>query len=148
MVGGDPKFVSPLTAEEVDRWFAEVTADPLCWIVDLDGRCIGTVQLHSLEVSNRRARYAIGLFDPATWNRGIGTEATRLVLHYAFAVLRLHRVDLRVLTFNTRAIACYRKCGFVQEGIERDSTLIAGEWQSDVIMSILEQEYFALTHEQ
>jgi len=31
--------------------------------------------------------------------------------------------------------------GFVEEGRERDSALIAGEWDSDVLMSILEREY-------
>jgi RimJ/RimL family protein N-acetyltransferase len=35
--------------------------------------------------------------------------------------MNLHRVDLRVLAFNDGAIASYRKCGFVQEGCERES---------------------------
>jgi site-specific DNA recombinase len=55
------------------------------------------------------------------------------------------RVDLRVLAFNKRAIACYEKCGFVREGVVRESVVIGGEWQSDVLMSILEHEYGSLT---
>jgi RimJ/RimL family protein N-acetyltransferase len=55
--------------------------------------------------------------------------------------LKLHRIDLRVLAFNQRAIACYEKCGFVREGVVREGVFIAGEWQSDVLMSILEHEY-------
>ena len=39
---------------------------------------------------------------------GLGTEATRLVLTYGFAVLGLHRVTARVLSFNERALACLR----------------------------------------
>ena len=31
----------------------------------------------------------------------------------AFGILGLHRIDLRVLAYNTRAISCYRRCGFV-----------------------------------
>ena len=73
----------------------------------------------------------------------MGTEASRLVLAYAFEVLLLHRVELRVLAFNERAIACYERCGFRREGVEREGAWIGGEWQSDVIMSILEQEYRA-----
>jgi RimJ/RimL family protein N-acetyltransferase len=80
-------------------------------------------------------------FDPAYWSRGLGTEATRLVLQFAFVELKLHRVDLRVLAFNKQAIACYEKCGFVREGVVREGALIGGEWQSDVLMSILEDEY-------
>jgi len=69
-----------------------------------------------------------------------------LVLGYAFDVLHLHRVDLRMLAFNERAIACYEKCGFVKEGIEREGVFVGGEWQSDALMSILEQEYRLLPH--
>lgn len=56
----------------------------------------------------------------------------------------LHRVDLRVLAYNERAIAAYRKCGFSQEGVERESAWIDGKWFDDVMMSILEDEYRAL----
>ncbi len=34
--------------------------------------------------------------DPDYWNRGIGTEATRLILDYAFLWLNLTRVGLEV----------------------------------------------------
>ncbi|SFC50117.1 GNAT family N-acetyltransferase [Tropicimonas isoalkanivorans] len=53
----------------------------------------------------------------------------------------LHRVDLRVLSFNTRAIACYRACGFVHEGTEREAAFIDGEWHDDWIMGILSHEH-------
>lgn len=109
------------------------------------GHGIGTAGLPSLDEANRRARYAIGIFAPTQWSQGYGAEATRLVLGYAFDELSLHRVDLRGLTFNAPAITCYEKCGCVREGIEREGALIAGEWQSDVMMSILEAEYRAMT---
>ncbi len=141
MVGGDPRTLPPLTPNEVEQWYHQVAGDRLHWIIALEGRCIGSARLHSLDEANRSARYAIGLFDPACWGQGYGTEATRLVLRYAFETLRLHRVALRVLDFNHRAIACYEKCGFVREGVEREGSLIGGEWQSDVWMSILEHEF-------
>lgn len=141
MVGADALTDLSLTMPEVVRWLARVGQEPPWWIIENEGYCVGEARLHSLDSENRRARYAIGIFSQAYWNRGLGTEATRLVLQYAFDMLRLHRVDLRVLAFNHRAIACYRKCGFVTEGIEREGAFINGQWQSDVMMSILEQEY-------
>jgi RimJ/RimL family protein N-acetyltransferase len=144
MVGGDSRTLPPLTLDEVDRWYLETLETPFAWILEYQGRCIGGARLHSLDETNRRARYAIGICDPGAWGLGLGTEATRLVLGFAFDMVHLHRVDLRVLEFNHRAIACYLKCGFVQEGVEREGAWIAGEWQSDVMMSILEQEYRAV----
>ena len=141
LCGGDTRDLQPLTAAEAAAWYRRLAAEPLGWAIALDGRCIGSARLHSLVAHDRRARYAIGLFAPESWGRGYGSEATRLVLGHAFGPLGLHRVDLRVLASNRRAIACYEKCGFRREGLERESALVDGAWQDDVIMSILEHEW-------
>jgi [ribosomal protein S5]-alanine N-acetyltransferase len=141
MVGGDARVLRPLTTEDVQCWYEALCADPLGWVIEAEGRCIGEARLHSADEANRRARYACGIFDPEMWGCGYGSDATQAVLAYAFTQLCLHRVDLRVLDFNSRAIASYEKCGFVREGVEREGALIADAWQTDVMMSILEQEY-------
>ena len=144
MWGGDTRTNPPFTAEDADRWYSQEAEDPLRWVIEFEGRAIGDIRLHSLDTTDRRARLAVGIFDAGCWGQGLGTDAVRRLLAHAFDTLHLHRVDLRVLDFNHRAIACYEKCGFVQEGVEREGAWIAGEWQSDVMMSILEQEYRAL----
>src|SRR5262245_60608992 len=141
MVGGDPTDCPPLTMPEVEQWYQRLCQAPLQWVIEAEGCCIGVARLLALDRANRCARYAIGIFSPKFRGRGYGVEATRLVLRCAFEEIGFHRIRRRVLAFNHRAIACYRKCGFVQEGLERDSSLIGGEWHSDVMMSILEQEY-------
>jgi [ribosomal protein S5]-alanine N-acetyltransferase len=141
MYGDDYRDIAPMTPAEADAWYDWLLAQDFGWVIEADGCCIGEARLHHVSWQDRRARYAIGIFDPARWGHGIGTETTRLVLRFAFEELRLHRVDLRVLEYNTRAIRSYEKCGFVREGIERESALVAGEWHSDVMMGVLEQEY-------
>lgn len=143
MYGGDTRTNPPFTADDAERWYAKEVGDPLRWVIEFEGRAIGGIHLHSLDTTDRRARLAIGIFDATCWGQGLGTDAVRSILAHAFDTLHLHRVDLRVLTFNHRAIACYEKCWFVQEGIEREGAWIAGEWETDVMMSILEQEYRA-----
>lgn len=141
-VGGDPaRAGNPLTDADVERWYARLRGEPLYWVVEAGERMIGTARLHALDTRHRRARYAVGIFAPGDRGRGLGAEATRLVLGYAFRVLRLHRVELRVLELNTRAIRTYERCGFVREGVEREGVLLAGTWHSDVLMSILEHEF-------
>ena len=107
------------------------------------GRYVGGIRLHTLVWPDRRARLAVGLFDRRFWSHGYGSEAIRLLLRYGFEVLGLHRIDLRVLADNGRAIRAYEKCGFVREGVERESALVDGRWHSDVLMGLLEQEYRA-----
>jgi RimJ/RimL family protein N-acetyltransferase len=145
LLGGDETAVTPWTDEDVDRWYARVAADASTWMIEVDGGAVGTVRLRIGDETNRSAWFSIGIFDPAWWGRGVGTEATRLVLRHAFLDLQLHRVALRVLTDNPRAIAAYEKGGFVREGIERETLFAGGTWRSDLMMSILEDEYREMT---
>ena len=128
------------------KWWVDLATDPLRWAIEVEGTCVGQARLHGLEEHNRRARFPIGLFAPELLGRGLGNEATRLVLRHAFETLGLHRVDLRVLASNARAIRCYEKCGFLREGVERESVFIDGTWFSDLMMSILEDEYRRVVH--
>ena len=143
MYGGDTREIKPLAMEEAVQFIERIKAHPLEWCVEYEGRCIGQARL-SVDDENRRARYAVGLFDDSVWGKGLGTEITQLVLRYAFEELQLHRVDLKVLEYNHRAIACYKKCGFIIEGIEREGAFIEDKFESDVLMSILNREYLAV----
>jgi ribosomal-protein-alanine N-acetyltransferase len=128
--------------KEAAAWYAEVNTDanPLHWAIEVNGRFIGTARLHALNEADRRARYAIGLLERDLLGIGLGTEITRTVLQYGITRLGLHRIGLRVLAYNTRAIRCYRRCGFIEEGRERESAFVDGQWHDDVIMGVLEQE--------
>ena len=143
MYGGDTRNLAPKTIEKAKKFVESIKANKLEWCVEFEGRFVGQARLTVSEVDNR-ARYAVGLFDPSVWARGLGTEITQLVLHYAFEELHLHRVDLRVLQYNKRAIKCYEKCGFIQEGVEREGALIEGKYETDVFMSILDREYLSI----
>lgn len=141
MFGGDSKNIAPLSVEEVSAWIEGIQQAPYAWVVEHDGHLIGEAKLHSINEHDHRARYAIGFYDPAKLGLGLGQEATRIVLRYAFEELKLHRVDLRVLAYNVRAVNCYKKCGFIIEGTERESAYVDGEWHDDLIMSMLAKEF-------
>jgi RimJ/RimL family protein N-acetyltransferase len=51
-----------------------------------------------------RASMAVGIDDPDLLGRGVGTEAIELLPRQAFEEMQLHRLSLRVLEYNTRAI--------------------------------------------
>jgi [ribosomal protein S5]-alanine N-acetyltransferase len=143
MYGGDTRNLKPLTIEDAVNFIEQIKANKLEWCVEFQDRCIGQARL-TVSKDDRRARYAVGLFDSSVWGKGLGTEITQIVLQYAFEELKLHRVDLRVIEYNHRAIACYEKCGFVKEGIEREGALIEDKYETDIMMSILDREYIAI----
>lgn len=131
--------------EEADIWYAKKTHPQHSWAIEVETKCVGSVFIHSLEAENRRARFAIEIFDSAYWGRGVGRAATEETIRYAFESLRLHRLDLRVLTVNERAIRCYERCGFKRECVQRETLYSEGEWFSDLWMSILEAEYNSIS---
>jgi RimJ/RimL family protein N-acetyltransferase len=64
------------------------------------------------------------------------------ILKFGFEALELHRISLGVYDFNTSAIRCYEKCGFVREGVQRDVLKYQkDEYWSLLEMSILEHEW-------
>ncbi|HEV2093415.1 MAG TPA: GNAT family protein [Rubrobacter sp.] len=75
--------------------------------------------------------------------RGYGRAALRLLGERAFGGLGAHRLWLDVKEGNARARGLYESEGFVKEGVLRDSLWTGEEYESLVVMSILESEYRA-----
>ncbi|MET9916758.1 GNAT family protein [Streptomyces sp. NPDC006435] len=105
------------------------------------GDVIGEVVLNQWDPGNGSCNFRICLA-PGTYGRGLGTEATRLIVGYGFEELGLHRISLEVYAFNPRARRAYEKAGFVAEGVLRDALLWEGERVDSTVMSILAPEWF------
>jgi RimJ/RimL family protein N-acetyltransferase len=133
-----------MTSARAERWLQGILNHPNAWIVEEDGMLVGGGGLNDINEADRRARLAIGMFNERHIGRGIGRNAIDMVLQQAFGPLGLHRVDLRVLSFNIRAIRCHEACGFRLEGIGRESALVGGDWHDDWITAILEQDIRAV----
>ena len=97
MFGGDPNALPPLTEAAAQRWVDGLAAHPHAWVVEHEGRLLGEICLDDLDQHDRRARLAVGLYDPAKLGIGLGREAIRLVLKHAFGKLGLHRISLQVV---------------------------------------------------
>jgi RimJ/RimL family protein N-acetyltransferase len=141
MVGEDPVQSYFLDDEKFDESFSRSLKRENYWLVFKEAEVIGVAFLHSIDINDNRARYAVGIYNKDNWNRGFGHQITQTVLKFAFHRLKLHKVDLRVLAYNKRAIAVYEENGFVQEGILRENAFINNEWHDDIIMSILCHEF-------
>ena len=77
-------------------------------------------------------------------NRGMGygTEALKLLLDFAFNFQNMHSVDLKVFSFNERAIKCYEKSGFKRCGTRHDAYFLNGKYHDEITMEILENDYY------
>ena len=102
---------------------------------------IGTIGLHKIDWKNRDAEMGIAIGEKKFWSNGYGTEATRLVLDYAFSHLNLHRVSSAAYDFNERSIGLQKKIGFVEEGRVRQSMYKKGKYCDKFLFGILREEW-------
>ncbi|KGN40187.1 GNAT family N-acetyltransferase [Knoellia aerolata] len=104
------------------------------------GDLVGEVVLAGWDEGNRSCWFRI-LLGGAGRGRGLGTEATRLVVDHGFRVLGLHRITLEVFDFNPRARHVYEKVGFVHEGTGREALLFDGEWVDVHYLAVIETDW-------
>ena len=73
--------------------------------------------------------------------QGLMSEAVAAPIRYAFADLRLHRVNAAYLPTNERSARLLRRLGFVVEGYARDYLLIQGRWQDQVLAGLTNPQW-------
>ncbi|TAV41549.1 GNAT family N-acetyltransferase [Rhizobium leguminosarum] len=141
MFGISKTAVKPMSREKATGWVQSIISNPYAWVIEVNGKFAGEIRLDRVDRTDRRASMAIGIYDANILGKGYGSEAIRLLLQYAFADLDLHRISVRVLAYNKRAIRAYEKCGFMIEGREREAAFVDGSWHDDLIMGIVDREF-------
>jgi len=105
---------------------------------------IGNCGLHEVEPVNNAAEFGIMIGEKEFWNKGLGREATKLILKHGFENLNLNRIYLYVFETNPRAIKAYEAAGFVKEGVLRQGVYKNGRYIDVILMSILHSEWKGL----
>lgn len=113
-----------------------------CAIVDSEKEeeVLGLVSLTNINFINRSGELHIMIGNSENRGKGLGTFAVKAMIEHAFQNLNLRRIELGVLENNTPAIHLYEKCGFIHEGIKRESNYKNGRYISMLMMSILKSD--------
>jgi diamine N-acetyltransferase len=97
-----------------------------------DGELVGVCGLEGIDHNFSRAEY--GVFLGRRRGSGIGADATRLALDWAFTILGLHNVMLESYAFNDQAIRAYQRAGFREIGRRRDCVRALGRRWDSILM--------------
>lgn len=142
-------FLYPQTLKQTENFLdvmleGKLESDKIFVIADIDSlEFIGEVGLHKIDWKNRIAEAGIVIGKKDYLGKGIGTEAIELLQYFAFYKLNLNKLELAVHDFNERAINCYKKCGFIEEGRLRNKHYFDGKYSDSILMGILKEEYEA-----
>ncbi len=111
-----------------------------------EGKFIGECGVKSVDWKNRKTEIYIFLGKDYV-EKGYGTDAMKVLLNFIFNEMNLHKVKLSVFSFNTRAIKCYKKCGFRVEGTLREELYKKGRYYDLIMMGILKEEFIKVLSE-
>jgi RimJ/RimL family protein N-acetyltransferase len=113
-------------------------------IETLDGMHIGICELHRGRPEDRWADLGIMIGEAEYRSKGYGTDSMLTLLRFAFYQMNLNKVALGVFEINPRAMAVYKKCGFIEEGRGREEYYQDGRYIDVVRMGVLRREFEAL----
>lgn len=127
------------TVEWMQRGMAGLAAgtDLHTVVVDAtDGDVLGTISLHEI---NRSSARAVAGYLTAPWarGRGVARRALGTICDFAFAELRLERVEVTIEPENAASRAAAEAVGFREEGLLRSYMPIAGARRDMLMYSLL-----------
>lgn len=105
------------------------------------GEPVGWFSLLHIDPLHRTAELGAGIADPAFWGAGLGSDATLLLVEYAFKWLDLRRLWLVTAGNNQRAQRQVEKCGFVREAVARQGWHLFGGYQDAVYYGLLREDW-------
>jgi RimJ/RimL family protein N-acetyltransferase len=128
----DPEFLrlfdalpaAPKTESSLKEWIENASTSHNRYLFGIrrndDHQLLGFVELDGILWNQRVCGLAIAIGENELRGKGLGQNAMKLVLEFAFHELNLHRVQLTVFDYNIQAIKLYEKLGFKHEGMYRD----------------------------
>lgn len=127
------KFYDRIIKSENDKIFAIYLKRPALYI--------GNIKLGNINWRHKYADLGILIGEKDYWGKGYCQESARLLLKYAFDLLRLHKIFLGVCEDNRAAVKAYSNIGFKIEGRIKELLNYEGRYLDKIIMGISCKEF-------
>jgi RimJ/RimL family protein N-acetyltransferase len=149
MIWAGPEYSYPLTKSQLELSLLNATKiNPNNYMFTActqNKDVIGHGEIMNYDRKNNSATLARILIGRGEFrSKGLGFQLVLELMKYSFRYLKVHRLTLNVFSFNDSAIKCYQKAGFKIEGKLKDVRKIKNEYWSNIVMTILEDEYDGL----
>ncbi len=132
----------PVNKLKQEEYFEDFLSkdDNVFLMIEYGEEAVGWVNLKHIKEDSRKAEFGIRIL-PEHQGKGLGTEASNLIIQYGFETLNLHRIYGRTFEFNSASKALMEKLGFKREGTKRKAVFKDGEYRDVALYSLLEDEY-------
>ena len=137
--------IFPTSLDEEEKFiFSEQEKYNLCYdfaIETLESmEFIGCCSVKDTNFKDRTCGIGIIIGNKDYWGKSYGEDAIRVLLKFIFNELNFRKVKLSVFDFNKRAINCYKKIGFIREGILKQEIYREGQYHDVINMAIFKND--------
>ncbi len=136
----------PVSEFSQEQWFRQSSNNgrDYRFIIEYEGKAVGSVNLTNIDWKDRKATTAIKLHESCPKQKGIGTDAVMALQRYAFETLQLHRLEGSWLEYNKASENLHLKCGWVIEGIQRQAIYKDGKYHDLKVVGLLREDYLKM----
>lgn len=112
-------------------------SDKLMAVAEAGDALAGFIIVSSgMAIRNRHSAYMVIGVQKAFWRQGVGSALIDFMEAWVNRA-DIHRVEFTVMEGNLAARSLYKKHGYVEEGIKRDSLKVNGQYVNEIYMSKL-----------
>lgn len=104
------------------------------------GKAVGWAMIRWWRTFSTTADLGLVIAEKRLRDRGLGTEATNLLVDLAFNQYNMHKAELFTRADNKAAIGAVTKCGFKLEGTHREEVYFNGKFWDGLTFGLLRNE--------
>lgn len=133
----------PIEISKTQRWFDNNVGrtDRYDAVIEADGMACGIIGLLGIDKRNSKAEYYVTMGEASLKGRGIATEASKIILEYAFKDLNLNKVFLYTETENIAAQRLFEHIGFKREGVIRQDLYSRERFVDRIMYGMLKNDF-------
>ena len=133
----------PLEYEKTACWYKRISdsTERFDGTILYDDTPVGLIGLLNIDKKNLKAEYYICLGEKEYKGKGIALIASKMLIDYAFTVLKLNKVYLYTEEENTAAQKLFERLGFEREGLLKDDLVYNGRHVNRYVYGILERDW-------
>jgi ribosomal-protein-serine acetyltransferase len=104
------------------------------------GELCGVIDLHGWDHALQKAEIGYWIVE-SQQGKGLAINSCKALISYAFAALRLNKVEVRFVLQNDKSAQIPIKLGFAKEGVLRQSAKLHGQYVDMVVMGMLRKDW-------
>ncbi|BCY27139.1 GNAT family N-acetyltransferase [Flavobacterium okayamense] len=100
---------------------------------------LGLIDLFDYDPQNSRAGIGILIQDSKDRNKGLGSEALKLLINFSFSKLQLHQLYANIGTDNQLSLQLFTKFGFQKIGIKKQWNKVNNVYKDEALFQLINE---------